>query len=354
MQQRGALSRLLCILFAAELLRRIAPRSLRREFNGPSRFGEGPLNRHTLNTSRKCILLDIVHKSIGANQVLGLTNQLLDITSAMFLACRERAYLAVPRVVLDLTTNETGSVHNFIDVDETNQKWNCSSFLNIDDATRFPHVQIYTIDEVKKGASGWHNDLLAFLMPSKMHVWVPDGGVPVPEQFYGVHFRLETDYLLFSSKGGNDLYFDWLSKRRENKTREADDIIETMYRLNSTAQRMFCMLDCYERAALSLFENRSLPILIATGLGKSNEDNIYSEWALQHFKRRLSRHGFTSLTGSARSSLREVAAVAELQTLVMSSAFLSAWGSSFSLYVKMHLSARGKPFQEVEYNACIP
>ena len=66
---------------------------------------------------------------VTVNKPMGLCNQLLDLSVALLVACRDNRALAFPTVSLDMVSQASGPLENIIDLEATNLALNCTQLV---------------------------------------------------------------------------------------------------------------------------------------------------------------------------------------------------------------------------------
>ena len=297
-------------------------------------------NQHYIRTERSAQNQKINKKASTIampydNGALGFTNQIYSLISLIDVGCRESKNVSHGGFKADLHQQVHVSLESIIDLKATNQNLKCTQLIPYKDvSTKDADVSVRTVMEIGK-LSNWnpnspHIGMLIFQKSNLL--WRPNGIARMPLLFYGIHFRAEADWIIFASSASS--YWDWMSAMNRNVTEAANKIRDNTIASHATAKFWMCSMDSYKDEISKHFTNKSLPVVIATGLGKENVHEIYFEWALTYLKVYLRSLNFSSIiTGKGTSNYRELNSASEMMVMIDSVAFIGNTASTFSQMV---------------------
>lgn len=260
---------------------------------------------------------------------MGLCNQLYDFSTAIEISCKENHDLTFQGFEVDIVQKIQRPLTDILDLDSTNLNLNCTKIIPYSDTSQYKDVHNYNIYRsfVAVG-SRWSDEYLQRLVLSKTLEWKPNEVKILPTIYYGVHLRLETDWIIFMSHGGYNAE-DWINNLKNNFT-QADIIQKKFFDNPDVPNRIDCLLKNYKQLMSKHFTNKDIPVVIATSLGKGHHLNRPMEWALIDIMTYLRKHGHFVVTGIGSTRYRDMNAAAELKIMVDSAYFIGGWWSSFS------------------------
>jgi hypothetical protein len=275
---------------------------------------------------------------------LGLTNQLQDLARVLLFACENNVYIAGPKIKADLSMNVYRELDDFLDIESTNENLKCTKLIPQGILKLFPNHSkrnfrnMIASNSMKSKFQYGEDYLLSSLVISPSRVFLPSNDFDViPHLFYGVHFRMEADWVMFDGLNkDHTLYWNWLAvtKNVNNGEIAAHNYLHSVLNSTKGANRTLCLLELYKEVALKYFSNTTYPVVFATGLGKSDKLNTQLEFALDYFRVFLHSKGFKTITGCGDSQYRELNAAADMKVMLQSQVFIGDPGSSFSYMIK--------------------
>ena len=270
------------------------------------------------------------------NGALGFTNQIYSLISLIDVGCRESKNISHGGFKADLHQQVQVSLEFIIDLKATNQNLNCTQLIPYKDvSTKDANVSVRTVMEIGN-LSTWnpYSPYIGMLIFQKSNLlWRPNGNARMPLLFYGIHFRAESDWIIFSSSASS--YWDWMSAIERNASEAANKIRDNTIASHASAKFWMCTMDSYKDEISKHFTNKSLPVVIATGLGKENVHEFFFEWALTYLKVYLRSLNFSSIiTGKGTSNYRELNSASEMVVMIDSVAFIGNNGTSFSQMIR--------------------
>lgn len=154
----------------------------------------------------------------------GFTNQIILLGQLLRLGCFLNRYVIAPAFRLEIGTHAVGSIDLFIDVKKTNKNLNCTQILPA--GTKYSNEMQYTAMQLSTKYNWAISQQVKHLVLADSLIWYPKEERTLPDQYYGVHLRLEMDWIIFQSKNGFS-YFHWLGNLTTNSTvtKEVEDEI---------------------------------------------------------------------------------------------------------------------------------
>lgn len=271
-------------------------------------------------------------------KALGLTNQLYDLSTIISFACANNiSGIHFPIFNLDYSKGKLGHTSIVLDVEATNSNIPCTRLIALRELVSYNVVHISDLLSFKKEHSLQRNlSHLAGLQFSKtLHLRCSGiaSKMAISKLFYGVHLRMELDWIIFAVEGGpheKNPYFRWLELQNSNLRREAEVLSHSL--LETPKYKVFinCELGRYVSQALEVFHDKRVPIMIATGLGGPSSYNGPLDWVLKNFSTTLEQHGFKVVRVPKSSVWREINAAIDMIFMKQSIAFIGNMASTFS------------------------
>eukprot|EP01038_Epipyxis_sp_PR26KG_P012699 gene12699-17030_t len=281
----------------------------------------------------------------------GLTNQLYTLDQLLRLGCEQYIYVTHKHVKLDLIKKEVDDLSQILDITETNLNLNCTQIIPHSCLHLFKNIKYLSQAEVMKLVGGWNplSPLLTKLQFSHSRTWSPEEGIKMPLKYYGIHFRMEADWVVFVNDKSqtNDRYHEWVTTSTKSDHSSGDEILQSTLNQIKGSANVLCLIEKYKSMVLEVFTDLSYPIIIATGLGKKSRENKNIEWVLSYFRTYLHSLGITTLIGVGNSNYRELNAASELVVMINSKNFIGNTESTFSQLVHLTRQTKMRPFADV-------
>lgn len=268
---------------------------------------------------------------------LGLNNQLIEMSHKINDACEMNySFISFESMKDDYRKDNYVSVDVFLDIDETNQNLTCISIVPYSFIHRFINKTI-AVAITRRHAP--EKDYVKYFVLAKNITWT-SFGLPLPLKYYGLHFRMEADWMMLIMLGYT-MYTKWLSYVHEGNHHMARSMIEKAIESPENSRIILSLLEDYKNASMTYFNDRHLPIVIATGLGHKDSINKHFEWLLDDIVTYVRSRGFTVISGNGHSDRREINAAAEMKVMLNASVFIGDKTSSFGRNVELIRTFRG-------------
>ena len=181
-----------------------------------------------LNTS-KVVYVNIMSK----DEPYGLCNQLGYLSGYLRYACIVGGYVSFPFINSDAMNSTEAALiplSSVLDIQETNKALGCTRIISHDSIGDFASAIALSSEQLGREdmPGGWHEHYYKYFRFSDELNWVPefshgDIRTTLPEEYYGLHFRFETDALLCilgDSWCSWQYYRAWLSLHKNNRKKK--------------------------------------------------------------------------------------------------------------------------------------
>jgi hypothetical protein len=294
------------------------------------------MERASSNCSNNVVVFDVSR--------LGLNNQLYDIAVGLAYACENCLLAAFHDVTLDFATQKKGKLHHFLDVKSTNERLRCSKIIEFESGTddqnmtkcfgngRCKVVSMHA--DIWALAQGWKHprreEFLAYLVlkdsASSLFRFDTQALVNLPSHYYGVHLKLEYDGILAYCTGHAQYHNILYSMNDSSRNKVIADLASSQYVL----EHITCKLNKLYRSIAHDFLNISLPLVVASGLGKADLRNIEFEWILEQFAMEMGRSGRLVFLARSNDHDREMNALADMNVMLKAFHFIGFEASTFT------------------------
>lgn len=283
---------------------------------------------------------------------LDVADQMWDLAYALHFACQTETFVSISSVLLDLGSGQRGQLEDFIDIEATNRKLNCTRIV--------PWRMVETSLTHVTGSPEWLHDawersslsegrdtMLTKLVFAGSLRWQGEDRAELPKQYYGIHLRLDMD-MIIRECAGYESYLQWLAA---GKTDKATQIAGEVFSRQETKRFAEKLMDEYHEHVARLFVDRHLPIVIATGLAWQHSAQTSIEAELLNITvsdlrpRRV-------LLGRNASPHRELNAAADLVVMMGADVFIGYGNSIFSRTVAEQLRVRGRQYALIASSDC--
>jgi hypothetical protein len=280
---------------------------------------------------------------------LGLTNQFQELATVLLYGCENHVYICPQKLRADLSLDIYLDVTAFLDIDLSNMNLNCTKIVPhtmihlFSNHSNHPYQKMQPSDKLKNNTKHGKDNLVhvmsSFVISSERRFIPVESNIVIPQNYYGIHFRMEADWLVYvidDHKNNHKQYFNWLAATKNGPVGEAQAVQQLHSILNNTtgAAYILCLINQYKDLVVRHFTDKLLPIVFATGLGKSSPLNKEVEFVLDYFILSMHCLGYKTITGFGNSVYRELNAAADMRQMLNSHHFIGDSGSSFSNMIR--------------------